>query len=127
MADDAQDNGITQQTAQGRTPAGAGSLVLVTGGTGKVTGPRPLSFADVAAELSAATGREIRFAEVTVEQYREVLAAAGLPGGFADLFTMILDGRNARPADGVRRALGRAPRDFAAYAREAAASGVWKA
>ncbi|MDH6711440.1 hypothetical protein P3T27_008198, partial [Kitasatospora sp. MAA19] len=27
--------------------------------------------------------------------------------------------------DGVRRALGREPRDFADFAREAAASGVW--
>ncbi|MFJ9952867.1 NmrA family transcriptional regulator [Kitasatospora sp. NPDC091207] len=92
----------------------------------ELTGPRLLSFADVAAELSTASGREIRFTAVTVEEYRAVLAAAGLPGDFADLFTMILDGRNARPADGVRRALGRAPRDFTEYAREAAASGVWK-
>ncbi|MEV7190060.1 NmrA family transcriptional regulator, partial [Kitasatospora sp. NPDC093102] len=29
--------------------------------------------------------------------------------------------------DGVQRALGREPRDFADYAREAAASGVWNA
>jgi hypothetical protein len=27
--------------------------------------------------------------------------------------------------DGVQRALGREPRDFSAYARETAASGVW--
>lgn len=37
------------------------------------------------------------------------------------------DGRNARLTDGVRRALGREPRDFGDYAREAAASGVWDA
>ncbi|MFF7457118.1 NmrA family transcriptional regulator [Kitasatospora sp. NPDC008115] len=91
----------------------------------ELSGPRLLSFADAAAELSAATGREIRFVAVTVEEYRAVLAAAGLPGEFADLFTMILDGRNAHLTDGVRRALGREPRDFADYARDAAASGVW--
>jgi hypothetical protein len=28
-------------------------------------------------------------------------------------------------ADGVQRALGRQPKDFADYAREAAATGVW--
>ncbi len=33
-------------------------------------------------------------------------------------------GRNAHPTDGVQRALGREPRDFADYARDAAASGV---
>jgi hypothetical protein len=42
-----------------------------------------------------------------------------------DLFATVLDGRNARLADGVRRALGRQPRDFRDYARTTAASGVW--
>ena len=41
------------------------------------------------------------------------------------LFTTVLDGRNARLADGVQRALGRPPRDFADYARTTAATGVW--
>ncbi|MFA1550188.1 hypothetical protein [Actinomadura chokoriensis] len=43
----------------------------------------------------------------------------GRPGG------LVLPVRNAKPADGVLRALGRAPRDFAEYARDAAASGIW--
>lgn len=93
----------------------------------ELTGPRLLGFGDVAAELSEATGREVRFTSVTVEEYRKVLAGAGLPGEFADLFTMILDRRNAHLSDGVRRALGRAPRDFAGFARDAAATGVWNA
>ena len=42
-----------------------------------------------------------------------------------DVFTEVLDGHNAYLADGVQRALGRKPRDFADYARDAAASGVW--
>jgi len=41
------------------------------------------------------------------------------------LFTEVLDGRNASLADGVERALGRKPRDFADYARKTAATGVW--
>jgi hypothetical protein len=41
------------------------------------------------------------------------------------LFGEVLDGRNARLADGVQRALGREPRDFSEFAREAAAAGVW--
>jgi hypothetical protein len=41
------------------------------------------------------------------------------------LFTEVLDGRNAHLADGVQRALGREPRDFREYARDAAATGVW--
>ena len=43
------------------------------------------------------------------------------------LFTEVLDGRNASVADGVTRALGRAPRDFADFVRHAAAAGAWNA
>jgi hypothetical protein len=39
--------------------------------------------------------------------------------------TLVLDGRNAHVADGVRRALGREARDFTDYVRETAATGVW--
>ncbi|MGH2962606.1 MAG: RNA polymerase subunit sigma-70 [Solirubrobacterales bacterium] len=37
-----------------------------------------------------------------------------------------LDGRNASVGGGVRRALGRAPRDFADCARDVAATGAWR-
>jgi hypothetical protein len=43
----------------------------------------------------------------------------------AFLFGEVLDGRNARLADGVQRALGRQPRDISDYARDAAATGIW--
>jgi hypothetical protein len=38
---------------------------------------------------------------------------------------LVKDGYNARLTGGVRRALGRGPMDFADYACEDAASGVW--
>ena len=41
------------------------------------------------------------------------------------LFATVLDGRNAYVVDGVRRALGREPKDFAEYVRQTAAAGVW--
>src|SRR3712207_7894588 len=40
-------------------------------------------------------------------------------------FSEVVDGRNANTTDGVQRALGREPRDFRDFARDAAASGVW--
>src|SRR5690606_30491017 len=43
-----------------------------------ITGPRLLTFADALAEISAATGREIRFTQVTPEQYAAMLAEYGL-------------------------------------------------
>jgi hypothetical protein len=43
------------------------------------------------------------------------------------LFATVLDGRNAYLTDGVQRALGREPKDFADFAREIAATETWKA
>lgn len=91
----------------------------------ELSGPRLLSFTDVAEELSRATGRTIRYQPVSAQEYRRTLDKEGLPLDFVDLFTLILDGRNASLTDGVSRALGRAPRDFSDYARAAASSGVW--
>ncbi len=95
----------------------------------EVTGPRLLTFAEAVREMAEAAGREIRFVSVTTEQYTSVLAKHGVPEEVVSqlvyLFTKVLDGRNAHLTDGVRRALGREPRDFADFARDTAASGVW--
>jgi hypothetical protein len=67
---------------------------------------------------------------VAIDDYEAALAehvSEDVAGLLRYLFTEVLDGRNATLADGVRRALGREPRDFADYAREAAATGVWDA
>ncbi|MDX3850033.1 NAD(P)H-binding protein [Streptomyces sp. AK02-01A] len=95
------------------------------GKTYELSGPRLLSYGDVADELSKATGRTIAYIPVTKDAYRAVLAENGLPVEFADLFGMVLDGRNAHLVHGVEEALGRKPRDFSEFARDAAASGVW--
>ncbi|MFF9571825.1 NAD(P)H-binding protein [Streptomyces sp. NPDC014685] len=95
------------------------------GRTYELSGPRLLSFHDVAAELSKATGREITYIPVELDDYRAVLRENGLPVEFADLFGLILDGRNASVVHGVEEALGRKPRDFSDFAKDAAATGVW--
>ena len=96
----------------------------------ELTGPRLLTFADAIAEIARASGREIRYVQVSMEDYVVALEQAQLPPQFVGLikylFTEVLDGRNAHLTDGVQRALGRAPRDFTEYARRAAASGAWK-
>ncbi|MEV7909648.1 NmrA family NAD(P)-binding protein [Streptomyces griseus] len=97
------------------------------GKTYELSGPRLLSFHDVVRELSAATGRTITYIPVTVDDYRAALRELGEPEEFADLFTLIVDGRNASVVHGVREALGREPKDFADYAKEAAAGGAWNA
>ena len=95
----------------------------------EVTGPRLLTFAEAVGEISRASGREVRYVPISVEQFGSGLKDDGLPPEFAGLLTYlfgeVLDGRNAHLTDGVRRALGREPKDFRDYARDAAATGVW--
>ena len=94
----------------------------------ELTGPRLLTFAEAAGEIGRATGREVRYEPVPMEAHAAEAADQGVPQEVIDLltylFSEVLDGRNARLEDGVQRALGREPRDFADYAREAAAAGV---
>ncbi|MFC5831261.1 NAD(P)H-binding protein [Nonomuraea insulae] len=92
-----------------------------TGRLYELTGPRLLTFADVAEELSKATGRKISFVQVTPEEYMADAVGHGVPRdeaeGLTHLFTGILDGRNASLTGDVREALGRPARDFTDYAR----------
>ncbi|MBU2941766.1 NmrA family NAD(P)-binding protein [Shimia thalassica] len=98
------------------------------GETYEVTGPRLLTFAQMADVLSAATGRQITHVPISFEDFHAALLA-GQGEMIADVLTAIaretLDGRNATLADGVQRALGRAPRDFATFADAGVRSGNW--
>ena len=102
-----------------------------TGQVYELTGPRLLTFADVAAERTRATGRTVQYLPITPEQYADAAVRAGVPAEevepLTELFTRVLDGHNAYLTDDVERVLGRRPRDFADYARDAAATGVWAA
>ncbi len=93
-----------------------------------LTGPRLMTFADAAAEISAAAGLSVQYEPVSLEDFHAGLSAEAGPE-LADLLTSVcketFDGRNESLGDGVQRALGRAPRDFADYCRTAASSGAW--
>lgn len=95
----------------------------------ELTGPRLLAFAEAVDEIAQAVGREIRYVPVSIEDYAAAATEQGVPKDVIELlvylFGEVLDGRNARLADGVQRALGREPRDFSDYARDAAATGIW--
>lgn len=97
----------------------------------ELTGPRLLPFAEAVNEIVSATGREIRYIRIPPEAFAAGVAEAGLSEDIKwlldYLFATVLDGRNEHLADGVRRALGREPRDFTDYARATAADGVWEA
>jgi uncharacterized protein YbjT (DUF2867 family) len=95
----------------------------------ELTGPQALTHADAAAEISRATGRVVRYVPIPIDAFRDALVAAGEPpvvvALLSYLFTEVLVEANAGVADGVQRALGRAPRPFAAFALDAARSGAW--
>jgi uncharacterized protein YbjT (DUF2867 family) len=97
----------------------------------ELTGPRLLTFAEAVGEIAKATRREIRYVQVSHEEYAAGLVEAQIPPELISfigyLFKEVLDGRNASLTNGVTQALGRAPRDFADYARKTAATGVWNA
>ncbi|MEU5086274.1 NmrA family transcriptional regulator [Streptomyces sp. NPDC021356] len=96
----------------------------------EVSGPRLLTFGDAVAEAAAAAGRALAYRPVPARAYGQALAGFGVPAEEAEflveLFETLLDGRNSYLSDGVRQVLGREPRDFADFARQAAAAGVWK-
>ncbi len=69
------------------------------------------------------------YVPMTRDEYAAELTTHGIPvdvsSHIADVIADALDGRNAVVTDDVERVLGRPARDFATYAREAAATGVW--
>jgi uncharacterized protein YbjT (DUF2867 family) len=100
-----------------------------TGEVYEVTGPRMLTLAEIAAELSVATGRQIDYVPVPHHAFVAGVSESGAPKEVVwmldYLFSTVLDGRNAHRTDGVQRALGREPRDLAHYARDVVSAGGW--
>lgn len=101
------------------------------GQTYELTGPRLLTFSQAVHEIADAAGRPIQFIDLSTEAFLGGLKLEDVPEDVAmilsELFTEVLDGRNSWIADGVQRALGREARDFSLYAKQTAASGVWRA
>lgn len=98
----------------------------------EMTGPQLLSFAEAAKEISSTIGRPVTYEPITADEYG-AMAAEQLqvpPDQAHDLAQMlatIFDGHNASVTDGARQVLGREPRDFSQFVRDAAATGVWDA
>jgi hypothetical protein len=71
----------------------------------------------------------IRYQAVSVDDHAAAAAGGGVPGPVVELLTYLFSEAStaATPTSsrGVRQALGRAPTEFADYARRTAATGVW--
>jgi uncharacterized protein YbjT (DUF2867 family) len=97
----------------------------------ELTGPRLLTFKQIVTEISNLTGREINFQSLTIEEYTTMLRQYQVPEDhiwLAEyLFANVLDGRNSSITHDIEKVLGRKPKDFIEYAREASATGIWNA
>ncbi len=110
---------------------GAAAAALLTGDghegrTYAVTGGETITYADVAAQLSVATGCQVRFVDVPDDAAREAMLSSGAPEWLADnlvrLFGKLRDGAGASVTGTVRELTGRPPRTFGEWARDHAAA-----
>jgi uncharacterized protein YbjT (DUF2867 family) len=95
------------------------------GKTYPLTGPAALTMAEVAAALSAVTGRPIRYVNVPPEEARRRQLAVGVPPYLADaLFELFAERRNGKEADVsavIPTVFGWQPTSFAEFAARNAA------
>ncbi|TXS89516.1 NAD(P)H-binding protein [Parahaliea maris] len=91
-----------------------------------LNGPELLNNAQVAAQISAATGRDIDYVPISEERARAGYQKAGLPDWEVEVFTSLdrflaVGGGEGSP-DTLARVLGRAPRSFGDFCRDYRAS-----
>ncbi|MEV8425271.1 NAD(P)H-binding protein [Streptomyces niveus] len=100
------------------------------GRTYELSGPRALTIAQALAEISAAVGREIRYVPLSPGEFMAELRELGLSAAeaadFAESLSPLRRGLDSHVSDGVRRVLGREPRDFRDFVKSAAARGLWR-
>jgi len=95
----------------------------------EVTGPDLLTFQDVIIKINSVTRRDLKYQQVSLEDYVNALSSLEVPveyiGLLSYLFTEVLDGRNAKVTDGVFDALGRPPRSFDSYVKKTSDLNIW--
>ncbi|HEX7276943.1 MAG TPA: NmrA family NAD(P)-binding protein [Acidimicrobiales bacterium] len=87
-----------------------------------ITGPAPITVAQVAAFISAATGRRVTYLDTAEAVTRSAMLARGLPPRVVDpmlaLFASCKAGRHAGVTTTFSEMTGRAPRSFSDFARQ---------
>ena len=95
----------------------------------EVSGPRAMTFAECVEAIAGVTGYPVKYTQISLERFLDDLRAQGIPDSLLwlmrELFSVVFDGRNSKPASGVEEALGRPATDFSEYLRKAAATGAW--
>jgi uncharacterized protein YbjT (DUF2867 family) len=106
---------------------GAAAAAVLTGAgedgqTFVLTGPAAITWADIAGELSSATGRDVAFVDVPEEGAKQGMIASGVPEFVAEqlikVFAMLRQGAAEHVTDTVEALTGAQPRSFADFARD---------
>ena len=99
------------------------------GQTYELTGPRLLTFQQAVNEIAEASGRNITFKGLSLEEYNQLLQEYHVPEDHIwlinYLFEQVLDGRNSSITSDIENILGRKAKDFSAYAKETAKTEIW--
>lgn len=95
----------------------------------EITGPVLLTFEEAVSEISQATGRQIIFEQISIEEYSRMLNEYNVPDYLIELicylFGGVMDGRNEYITNGVQQILGRKPKNFSEYIQKTIKTGVW--
>jgi len=99
-----------------------------TGQTFVLTGPKPIGFAEIAAGIGAAIGKDVHYVPVSHDAAKEAMVGMGLSEWIADGYVELNKGFEKGFAntttDGVERLAGHPPRSFEQFARDFAS--VWQ-
>jgi uncharacterized protein YbjT (DUF2867 family) len=82
-----------------------------------ITGPRALTYGEMAAKIGAALGKTIRFEEISDEEARPDFDPV-YANAIVDIWRAVREGRLATVTDGVERVLGRKPVTFDQWVEE---------
>ena len=87
-----------------------------------LTGPRPVTYAELAAIIGRRSGRPVEIKEVTPADVRAMMTARGTPQWeaehFEEMYEMFRRGESEFVSDDVERITGHPPRDVEAYLAE---------
>jgi uncharacterized protein YbjT (DUF2867 family) len=100
------------------------------GKTYEVTGPRTLSFKEVAHEMAKGIGRDITYKAISLEEYTSIMKESGLPSDYIWLFEYLFrevlgNEKNQTVSSDVEKILGRKAIDFSDFVQQTVKTGVW--
>jgi uncharacterized protein YbjT (DUF2867 family) len=92
-----------------------------------LTGSEALGYVDVAAELTRATGKAVRYDDVAPGAFTEAMLAAGMPRHYAEFMTVLYsqvvkNGFASTVTDNVKKVTGKDPIKLSQYAKDYAAA-----